>query len=555
MLNSVFGKTVWDRRVSIVWWIVGTAALTAFLVAFYPTIRDSPAMMEFLEEFPPAFLSAFGIDPATFTTGYGYIQGELYSLVAPIVAVAFAIGMGAAATAGEEEAGTMDQLLSLPILRRSLVAQKISAQALLLAALMLAFVVVLFLGNLAVDLQLSVGGILGINLGLLLFGLFFGSLAAAVGAWVGKTSWAQAAGGGLALATFFIYGFAPLVPALEGLEKFTPFYWLLAGDPLLNGPTLSFLLLASGCVLFSGAAVLLFQRRDIRTENPLAESVPKVLRGRTGRPSGLLRSVYGKTAWDRRRSIWGWMGGMVLIAVAIISFYPTINSGSGDAMAALLEAMPPELLALFGITDPSALLTGAGFVSSRVYSSVGLILMMAFTIGLGTAALAGEEHRGTADLLMANPLGRPRTVVEKFLAMISLVAVIMLGVFVTIYLGDVIVDLELTVEGMVAANVGLALISLLFGAIALAVGAWKGKPGLATGIAGGLAVFLFFLNGLAAAIDPLEPLRPLSPFYWYLGDSTPLATGFSAAFLLLAVATVAFFGLAVLLFRRRDLAT
>ncbi|MFQ5966094.1 MAG: ABC transporter permease subunit [Acidimicrobiia bacterium] len=555
MLTTVFGKAVWDRRLSMIYWLVGTAVLTAFLVAFYPTIRDSPAMQDFLEEFPPAFLSAFGIDPATFTTGYGYVQGELYSLVAPIVAIAFAVGMGSAATAAEEEAGTMDQLLSLPIRRDSLVTQRIFAQVLLLAVLMLAFVFVLLLGNLVVDLQLSVGGVLGLNLGLMLLGLFFGTISAAVGAWRGKTSWAQGAGAGLAVASFFIYGFAPLVPALEGLEKFTPFYWFLAGDPLLNGPTPSFLLLGAGSVLFAVAAALLFRRRDIRTEAPLAEGIPAVLKRSMRRPSSMLRSVYGKTAWERRRSVWGWMGGMTLIAVAIIAFYPSIAGGGQDAFAALMEAMPPELLALFGITDPSALLTGAGFVSSRVYSSVGLILMLIFTIGMGTAALAGEEDKGTADLLLAHPLARRRTVTKKFLAMFTLVAGIMVGLFAVIFVGNLIVDLEITIEGMVAANVGLALISLLFGSVALAVGAWKGRPGLATGMAGGLAIALFFLNGLAAAVDPLEGLRPLSPFYWYLGESTPLATGFSAAFWLLAAGVVVFLGLAVILFRRRDIAT
>ena len=41
------------------------------------------------------------------------------------------------------------------------------------------------------------------------------------------------------------------------------------------------------------------------------------------------------------------------------------------------------------------------------------LLLMIAAIGAGAGAIAGEEERGTLELLLANPLSRRRLVLEK----------------------------------------------------------------------------------------------------------------------------------------------
>jgi len=67
-------------------------------------------------------------------------------------------------------------------------------------------------------------------------------------------------------------------------------------------------------------------------------------------------------------------------------------------------------------------------------------------------------------------------------------------------------------------------------------------------------VFTFFLNGLGAIVDVLEPARYLSPFYWYLGDTVPLAKGFTFGYLALAIVAVVGSLIAARSFETRDLA-
>jgi len=557
MLSSVFTKTLWERRWGLVGWFAGGAATTAFMVAIYPVVRDSAALSDLLEQLPKELMSMVGMDSAIFTTGFGYLQAQMYTMMGPLLILMLAIGMGAGATALEEQTGTADLLLTTPTTRPMVVIQKTLAMVAAVTGLVLSFVTVLLIGQVTVELKLAILGIVGINLGVALLGMFFGTMAFAIAAWTGKRSLALGIAGGVAGLSFFLNGMAPLVEGLEGLQKFIPFHWYLADDPLVNGPTAWHLLLAGGSVLFAGLSVVGFAKRDIGVVSKL-----RLLPRRTERvavihssKSRLLRTVAGTAVWNRRRSFWWWLLGMVSVAGLTMGFYPTLTGTGGAAFQSLIDAYPPEMLAMFGITDPSSILTGAGFLSTRVYSSIGLIVVLSFSIGMGRTALAGEEEAGTADLLVTMPLPRDRIVVSKAIAMFGLLVALLAGVGVFVWLGNAVVDLDLTVEGTVAANAGMAFLAFLFGSVALAVGAGTGRPGKATAVASAAGVVTFLLNGFGSVVDWLEPFRPLSPFYWYQGDTNPLDQSLGWQQPLLLAVGVVFVGVAVLLFRRREIGT
>jgi ABC-2 type transport system permease protein len=115
-------------------------------------------------------------------------------------------------------------------------------------------------------------------------------------------------------------------------------------------------------------------------------------------------------------------------------------------------------------------------------------------------------------------------------------------------------ELVVPAADLAAACAMLLLLSLAFGAIALAVGCATGHRGLALGITGGYAAFAFVINALAPSVDALGWLRPLSPFRWYL-DPDPLVSGIAVknVAVLLAIIVVGYV-VAGLTFERRDLA-
>jgi ABC-2 type transport system permease protein len=265
----------------------------------------------------------------------------------------------------------------------------------------------------------------------------------------------------------------------------------------------------------------------------------------------MLTTVFTKTVWDHRRTIWWWLGGIALLALFIVAYYPAL--GDLSEFADLLESYPEAMLALFGI-DPQEFLTASGFIHGELYSAMLPTVFLIFTIMRGAAATAGEEQDGTMDLTLSVPVSRDRVVIDKFLAMAAMTSALGASLVVIFLAGNPLVDLELSVAGIIAINLGLVLMSLLFGALAMAIGAWSGRRVLAAGVAAGVAVAAFFINGLAALVDALEVPQKLSPFYWLL-DSKPLNNGFDwAGLTLLAATTAVLLAAALWAFRCRDVA-
>ena len=264
----------------------------------------------------------------------------------------------------------------------------------------------------------------------------------------------------------------------------------------------------------------------------------------------MLTSVFRKTIWDRRRGFLWWSIGVLAISGITVSFWPTLQRDS-DALMDLLEGLPEGMLNLFGASEAVDFLTGPGFVNSRVYASVGSFVVIFFAISMGTAAIAGEEDKGTMDMLLANPIPRDRVVLETFAAQAVLVTVLATLVAALLLITDPMLDVGLPVGGVVAASTGMVLLALSFGSLALMIGALTGKRGLTVGVASGAVIATFFINGLAPLIDSIEWTQKLTPFYWLL-DHNPLANGFRWQLLVLLAAIAVFMSVAVWGFRRRD---
>ena len=592
-MPSLLAQALKERRYSILGWIAGTLALGSLVVAIYPTIRDSEPFQELLRRAPRGIMALVGIDPRIITTGIGFVQAQLYTVVAPVVALSFAIQAGASATASEEESGTADLLFSLPVQRYRVILARFAALALLTLAIVAALALTLLIGNATVDLGLPLEGIIGVTLSLWLLAIFHGALAMVVGGWRGRRTVAGGVTVAFAFASFFLQGLAPLVGWLRPLARLTPFHWYHAGNPVKDGAGSGAATLAIATLAMLALAVVAFQRRDLRTSPPRRRrrgATGAQLRGarqngsrqdgsqrdgsrqdgsrqhgsqwagwwragwwRAGAvPSRAPRSVYAFALWDRRWSMLGWMGGLIAVGGLTIAFWPTLRDQPA-LLAGMIESMPKEVFAAFGIRDPAVMMTPQGFLSSRLYATVGPLLMLIFAIGMGTASVAGEERRGTMDLLLSAPLSRRRVLLEKFGALATLVAALAAALLVVVWIGDRVLDLRLPLAGIVAANTGLALLALLFGTLAFAVGCATGKAGLARGIAAAAALGGFLFNALGSAVESLGPLRVLSPFCWFLDGQPPLARGFTwgTPLLLLGIGLLLLMALAG--FRRRDI--
>lgn len=266
----------------------------------------------------------------------------------------------------------------------------------------------------------------------------------------------------------------------------------------------------------------------------------------------MLHSVVGKMLHDQWRALAIWTVLAGLLAAFYLSLYPSI--GSVEEMRRLLDAMPPELRAMFS-AEGADLGTPAGYLNVELFTFMLPLIVMAITLTGGGGATAGEEERGTLELLLANPVPRWRIVLEKAVGTAVVAAILCAGVWVALALAAWMIAVDVALDRVAAALVSVWLLACAIGAVALLVGALTGSRVVSIAVGLGVAVVGFFLNALAPLSDVLEPWRPLSPHYHYIGYD-PLANGLDPGHaLVLAALGLAMVAFAAVVFERRDLRT
>ncbi|HSE45585.1 MAG TPA: hypothetical protein VLA89_09705, partial [Gemmatimonadales bacterium] len=114
-------------------------------------------------------------------------------------------------------------------------------------------------------------------------------------------------------------------------------------------------------------------------------------------------------------------------------------------------------------------------------------------------------------------------------------------------------QVRLGVDALLATTIGLILLGLDFGLLALAVGATTGSRGAALGVAGALAAASYIIGSLALTVHWMHALRYASLFYWSVGHQQ-LTQGLSLSAPLVLLGSGAVLGaLAVTGFQRVDL--
>jgi ABC-2 type transport system permease protein len=262
---EVFAEALRERWRSVPWWTLGLAALVALNIAFYPSVRDDPRLSDYARNLPESVRALFAGGELDIASPAGYLNSQIFALLAPLLLLIFAIGAGSGAVAGEEERGTLDLVLAHPIRRRDYVFQRFLALVVFVAALTIVLLATVAIGSLLVDLEISFGKLVAASLSVGLLALFFAAVALATGAIAPGRARAIAIAGGLAVATWIFDGLARSVDALEGWRPLAPYYHALGQDPLREGaPWVGWALLIAATAFAAALAATGLERRDTR---------------------------------------------------------------------------------------------------------------------------------------------------------------------------------------------------------------------------------------------------------------------------------------------------
>jgi len=252
----------------------------------------------------------------------------------------------------------------------------------------------------------------------------------------------------------------------------------------------------------------------------------------------------------QRKSFIFWMVGLVGLIALYMAIYPSVKE-SAQALNEYIAKMPEAFRAAFiGESDYAS---PVGYISSEVYTQMLPLLFLFYAIGVGSSAIAGEEEKGTLDILLATPIRRSRVVLEKWGALIGGLLFLSVIVIISLFIGIKFVDITIALDKLIAVTFSLFLLALSFGTLALLIGSLTGSKGMAIGLTTAVAILTFFINALAPIVDFLEKIQKISPFYHYTANN-PIVNGLDWVSILFIIGTsLVFLILSIVAFRKRDL--
>lgn len=264
MFGELFIRALAATRRSSLIWAGALLALVLSVLSVWPSLNESGGLDAIADGLSPELLAALGLED--FGSPVGYLNGNLYAMLLPLLLGALAIMLTNALTAGDEDAGRLELLLALPVSRAAVYLARILAVTVVLAAISLLLGVTLALSAPAFDMELDPGGIIGVTLAMFLLAVLHGAFAFALaglglrGGAVLGTSFA------LLVLGYLVHALMPLVADFADFADASPWEWALGNNPLADG------LNGAGALALTGCAVALIvtglvavRLRSIRT--------------------------------------------------------------------------------------------------------------------------------------------------------------------------------------------------------------------------------------------------------------------------------------------------
>jgi len=264
-MKPVFRWSLKNRKWFIIWWVIAIGLFVFINLIFYPTVKSQRA--EFEKSFSQLSdqTTALFSDTGDLFSPIGYLSGQVFYLMLPLLLGGLAIGLGSSLIGREERDGTIELLLSRPISRTKLIVAKANTGVAIVAIVGLVSTLATAIMSKVVGLEVAFWNILGAGLATTILALSFGAVALMI-TMLGRGAKAASIGiaAVFALAGYILVSLSSNVEWLKVPSKAFAFNYykpaeILRGD--YNWANMLFILaVILACGLISWAA---FRRRDL----------------------------------------------------------------------------------------------------------------------------------------------------------------------------------------------------------------------------------------------------------------------------------------------------
>ncbi len=262
MLRSVFLKTIFDKRISTIIWLIAFAAFCILVVALFPTFKES--FGETLKNTPESLRSLLG-EAADYQTINGYVDIQIVNQMIFLTLI-MSIILGTSLMSGEESNGNLQILATQPISRSKIYLEKLMAMSLILLVAVIGVFAGTYIGALIIGeaSNIDVTRLLLASFMIWIITLLFGVIAFSIGAITGSRGIAGIVAGFLAFTTFMITTLAGTAEVLKSVNYFSPFKYFNTPSVIKTGlDTGNVLILLSAMVLIALIGWVIFSKRDL----------------------------------------------------------------------------------------------------------------------------------------------------------------------------------------------------------------------------------------------------------------------------------------------------
>jgi len=249
-------------RVGLLWWMIGTVAMGAYVVGVYDTLGNVEDVADFYEQLPPALREFIG--DADISTIDGWLQVEFMSWVPLILAIYGGI-FAAGSVSREVEQRTVDFMLALPVSRVQFIASR-----LLIGVWNLLLMCVVIFALMTAGVALTGHTVHADNYALAVFNAFLLSVAllaayVALATFVDEQSKVTGITIGVTLVLWIASVALQATDAPEVVRWFSPFEHYHSAEAMGgNSVTISSLIaLGAASIVGAGTALYWYNRRDI----------------------------------------------------------------------------------------------------------------------------------------------------------------------------------------------------------------------------------------------------------------------------------------------------
>jgi ABC-2 type transport system permease protein len=262
-MNSLFSKTLHDKRLFVFGWSLALAFMSFLMIIFYPAFHQEGSLDELVKNLPLALQGLVG-DLGNLKEMSTYVGSQLFDIRIPIFISILSIILGLGLTVNEEDKGQMRTLLSTPLSRTRIVLEKWLALGAITFIAVASSATGIYLGLFFIHESIAASTVLRLLGMTWLLCVSLATLVFSVGLASGKRGLTIVVGVIVAIGSFLLTTFARSVDWLQGYEKFSLLHYFPATDIAKNGIHLSDVLVLT-TVPFVALLVawLCFRRRDV----------------------------------------------------------------------------------------------------------------------------------------------------------------------------------------------------------------------------------------------------------------------------------------------------